>query len=413
MTETRRGIIIIAMANGLVTFGYGLSLPFFAVYLSTQKGVPASLVGTFLAFAMLSTSVASAISGEISDVIGRQKVMVGSVICRCISMFALAVCMYWEASFVWLLVFHFMGSFLGAFFRPAANAWIADNTTPKERVEAFGINRIGLNLGWALGPAIGGFMVLKSYDFAFFSTAFAYLGGAFFVFKYIKDSRALSKARKANFASMLMELKNPCLAQLCLFIFLITMVNSQLVVGLSLHTVTYLGLPQNYVGLFFTMNGLVVVFFQYFASMLMTKMRLTTAIAIGCFMYAVGYGSVGFFKSFGLIGAGVILAAFGELLVSPGEHTLVANIASPTTRGRFLGLQTVFYQLGSSFGIFSAGMLMEYVSPAFLPGPWLIIGFIAVLAGVGFLSIRRYLTDEQDGKTNVPVPLKKDTTVFS
>lgn len=105
----------------------------------------------------------------------------------------------------------------------------------------------------------------------------------------------------------------------------------------------------------------------------------------------------------------MFLAGLGEMVVSPGEQTLASNIASRETRGRYLGMLMVFYNLGSAVGFFGAGVLGDYVAPHYLPGPWLIVGSIAVLAGVGFWRLRYSLTDEEDGKMTAPIPIKKDT----
>ena len=171
-------------------------------------------------------------------------------------------------------------------------------------------------------------------------------------------------------------------------------------------------MPEYYIGWFFTINGLVTVFLQYWASKWAAKVRLSTGMLVGCLLYAVGFGSVGFFDSFLLIGFGVFLAGLGELIVSPGEQTLVSNIASRETRGRYLGMLMVFYNLGSAVGFFGAGMLGDYVAPRYLAGPWLIVGVLAVLAGVGFFRMRYSLTNEEDGKMTAPVPIKKDTVTL-
>ena len=212
---------------------------------------------------------------------------------------------------------------------------------------------------------------------------------------------------------MLGALKDTRLARICLYVVMITAVNSQLVVGLSIHCKQYLQMPEYFIGWFFTINGLVVVFLQQWASRIMAKMRLSTAMLWGCALYAVGFGSVGFFSSFAPIAIGVFLAGVGELIVSPGEQTLVSNIASRETRGRYLGLLMVFYNLGSALGFFTAGLLGDYVAPHYLPGPWLIIGAVALMAGIGFWRMRYCLSASEDGKQTAPIPIKKDTITLS
>ena len=251
---------------------------------------------------------------------------------------------------------------------------------------------------------------------AFYFTAILYATTILYLGRLIKDRtsrRNTRQGRRPSFAAMIASLTDMRLARICLYVVMITAVNSQLVVGLSIHCKQYLQMPEYYIGWFFTINGLVVVFLQYWASKFMAKMRLSTAMFWGCVLYAVGFGSVGFFSSFAWIGMGVFLAGVGELIVSPGEQTMVSNIASRDTRGRYLGMLMVFYNLGSALGFFVAGVLGDYVAPHYLPGPWLIVGAVAVLAGLGFWRMRYRLTDKEDGKQNVPVPIKKDTITLN
>ena len=412
---TRRAMIWLSLANGLLLFGYGLSLPFFTVYLIGQKGVSAAMAGLVIGLSALSRSVASALGGEMSDVLGRKCLMQWGLALEVIAMFALAICIEYQLETGWLLLSYFFTTFLGAVFRPVSNAWITDHTRPKQRVEAFGIVRIGLNVGWALGPAVGGFLVRYSYSYAFYLTALAYALTVLFL-QYIipqdHSRRTVTSTRRPHFVALLASLQDSRLAKICFYVFLITLVNAQLVVGLSIHCHTYLGMPEYYIGWFFTINGLATILLQYPASKWMGRLRLSTGMLIGCCLYAIGFGSVGFFSSFLLIGCGVFLSSVGELIVNPGEQTMASNIATNQNRGRYLGMIMVFYNMGSSAGFFTAGWLGQYIAPHYLPGPWLIVGAIAVLAGWGFWRMRRNLTDEQDGKFTAPVPVKKDTVTL-
>lgn len=411
---TRKSMIVVSIANGILLFGYGLSLPFFTIYLIAQRHLTPAVAGLIIALAGLSRCVSSAISGELADTFGRKPVMMWGLFSQIIAMFALGLCIEFHAQAAWVLVTYFLTTFLGAFFRPAANAWVTDNTTGKNRVEAFGIIRIGLNIGWALGPAVGGFLVRYSYSVAFFFTAILYGVTILYVSRLVHDRKRVGVVkRKPSFVSTLLSLKDTRLAKICLYVVMITAVNSQLVVGLSVHCKQYLHMPEYYIGWFFTINGAVVVLLQVWATKMMAKMRLSTAMLIGCVLYAVGFGSVGFFGSFWLIGLGVFLAGVGELIVSPGEQTLVSNIASRETRGRYLGMLMVFYNFGSAAGFFMAGILSDALAPTWLALPWLVVGAVAVLAGLGFFNMRRSLTDVEDGKQTAPIPIKKDTITLS
>ena len=168
----------------------------------------------------------------------------------------------------------------------------------------------------------------------------------------------------------------------------------------------HLCFAENKVGWFFSLQGLTVVLFQYHAAQLVSKIRLTSALAIGCALYALGYGSIGFMVSFWAIAIGVMLSSLGEMCVLPAGHSLTSNIAPDNKRGRFLGLYVLANQGGVAAGIFMAGVLMQNLSPLYAPGPWLIVALLATIAGVSFYGLRRRISPLQDGlkpKQSVPI----------
>ena len=407
MKPKTRSILVISVANGFGAFGYGLAVPFLAIYLSAYKGVPAGAIGVMLALAMGATAIASAISGEICDTFGRKRVMMVSLVLRAIFAFAMAAAMFVDAHYMWTMFFHYAGSFVGAFFRPASNAWIADNTTQEERVMAFGFMRIGMNLGWCLGPALGGFLAKTSFVLGFNLTGVVFLATVLFVQLYIKESMSKEQRRKSNFVDMVIDLKDRNLARLCTYTFLISMVLSQLVVGLSLHVTVRLGMSEKAVGMLFALQGLAVVLFQYHVGkVISTKMRLTTNLALGSLLYAIGFGSIGFTATFFAIAAGVILSAVGEMFVLPAGHSLASNLAPDNKRGRYLGLYILSNMGGNAAGIFIAGLLMQHISPVHAAGPWIVVGLLGLMAGVLFYNMRGGLTPHQDG-LHPPVPIVK------
>ena len=56
-------------------------------------------------------------------------------------------------------------------YRIAADALVADMLPPEERLEAYSFMRSANNTGIAIGPAIGGFLAVTSYDIAFYIAA--------------------------------------------------------------------------------------------------------------------------------------------------------------------------------------------------------------------------------------------------
>src|SRR3989339_1903249 len=114
------GFLLLIICEGVLACGYALSLPFLSVYLTAKKGVPPGIAGLFMAAGMLTMALAQGAGGEWSDIIGRKKIMFMSLLGRAalISMMALIVFMDWH--YAWLMIFHILGSFTGSIYNTAA-----------------------------------------------------------------------------------------------------------------------------------------------------------------------------------------------------------------------------------------------------------------------------------------------------
>lgn len=400
------GFWILAAAEGLLTAGYAISFPFLAVYLSAHRGVPMAWVGFFLACSMLIGSLAQYIGGEISDAIGRRKVMICALALRTLQIAGIAWIIYSGAPVWAIFVFHPLGLFVGSFFHPAARSWVADYTHPAGRMKAYGLLRMGSNTGWALGPALGGLLAAGSYSLMFFATAAVFGVCTLIVYFYIKDmpGAATGKFVAPSFEGAAAALRNRVFLRFCVFTFTMCAVMSQLVVASSLYSKNYLGFTEREIGLLFSVNGLIVVALQYFMTRILERGRITSGLAMGAVFYAAGYLSFGYAPSFFFAVAAIVVVTLGELAVSPGLQALGANMAPKAEKGRYLGVQGLFQQVGSSVGIFIGSNAIGRLSPVYQQAPWFIIAFIAVISCLGFLSLGRRLTPDQDGLRSPTLP---------
>ena len=393
------GFWILAAAEGLLNAGYAISFPFLAVYLSSHRGVPMAWVGVFLSGSMLVSSAAQFVGGEISDAIGRRKVMIASLVLRSVLIAVIAAIIYFKAGLWGILIFHPLGMFIGSFFHPAARSWVADFTAPAARMKAYGLLRMGSNAGWALGPALGGLLAAGSYALMFGVSSVVFAVCAVIVTFFIKDCPGAAKGKfVAPRVSVALEtLKNGQFLRFCIFSFTMSAAMSQLVVSSSLYSKNYLGFDERQIGLLFSVNGLMVVFFQYFVTRLVEGHRITSGLAMGAVLYAAGYLSFGYAPSFYFAAGAIVVVTLGELAVSPGMQALGANMAPRGEKGRYLGVQGLFQQVGSSTGIFIGSNAIGLLSPFYQQAPWFIVAVIAIGSSFGFLSLGRRLTLEQDG----------------
>ena len=397
---------LLISAEALMTAGYSVSFPFLALYLSGQRGVPMAWVGLFLSLSMLVSAAAQVLGGEISDIVGRRKVMAFSLGLRALLIGVIAWVIYSGAGLWAIFIFHPLGMLLGSFFQPAARSWVADYTPPAQRMKAYGLLRTGSNAGWAIGPAVGGLLAEGSYAMLFFVSAAVYAVCSVIVAVVVKDKPGAARGGMESFspAAAAATLKNGQFLRFCVFTFTMCAVMSQLVVSTSLYSKTYLGFTERQIGLLFTLNGTLVVFFQYLMTRLLDGRRITAGLGLGALLYAAGYLGLGYAPSYYFAAGAIVVITLGELAVSPGMQALGANMAPRAEKGRYLGVQGVFQQVGSSMGILVGSNAIGFLSPHFQQGPWFIVAAVAVVSSLCFLSLGRRLTREQDGLRAAPPP---------
>ncbi|MFA6003952.1 MAG: MFS transporter [Elusimicrobiota bacterium] len=380
----------------LVT-GLALSYPFFALYLHRVRGVPMGWVGAAL-FAMLAaTAVGQALGGELSDILGSRAVMQASVAARALAVAAMSWVMLRDFP-VWALIsLHVLSGFVGSFFDSAVRSYVAGACPPRQRLIANGQLRVAMNLGWAIGPGLGGMLAERSYPLLFALSAGACLACLALLRWTVPALARLRPEGGFSWRDTLSLTADRNFMRLCAYSLLIGVVMAQLVVSLSMHCVRYAGLSEAQVGWLFTINGLAVVLLQTAVAKGARGQRLTSVLAAGCLFYGAGYCGAGFASGFGFMAAAVLIVTFGEVAVSPGLHTLAANMAPEKLKGRYLGFQGLAHQSGAALGPLLGGLGLQYLSPLWSPAPWLAVAALAAVAAAGFWGLGRSLDPHQDG----------------
>src|SRR5262249_28861653 len=160
-----------------------------------------------------------------------------------------------------------LNAVLRAMFEPAASAAVTELAGPELRTAAFGLQRIGINLGWALGPALGGTLAAAhSYGTLFFFAAAVMLAAALGVPPREgrrSPARGEAKAERPTLASAarMFRENRPFFAYLFL-VFCGSTLTVQQFATLSVYAKTELHLSIAHIGYLYAVNGLLVVVLQ-------------------------------------------------------------------------------------------------------------------------------------------------------
>ncbi|MBC7093428.1 MFS transporter [Candidatus Bipolaricaulota bacterium] len=370
------------VASQLITSaGFSIALPFLSLYLHRDRNLSMTVVGAI----MLANAVVSAAGrmagGELADRLGRRPTVLGAAGIR---LFLVLAALIRGTGPVWAIAAVYLGvRITGALAMTAISAMVADLAPGEQRMEAYGLLRVGGNVGWAAGPALGGYLAaFLPYWTLFAVTALASSVAFFLLAAFAHESHARGEREPVLGAlrEVLAHRRFLAFVGLSLLVFLVA---GQLVSTLSVYTVERLGLSEAKFGALLTLNGLLVVFLQYPVARGVDRLRRGRALALGSLLYGVGYLAFGWLRAFpGLLGA-IAVVTLGEIVFAPSTLTVTAELAPPAHRGRYMGAFGLAETMGWSAGPFLGGVLLDAfpTSPLLL---WGTITAVAFLAALGF-----------------------------
>lgn len=369
-------------------------LPFITLYL-TRNGFSAPQAGLAIAAYGLGGLLSQIVGGLLADRIGRRNAIALSML----STGALTLALWRAETLALIYPLMFGIGCMGELHRPASGALIADLLPSEQRVTAFTLYRLAVNVGWAGGLALGGFLAEESFDLVFVGDAATSI--AFGVISLVALPHGTRTTRREE--AHLPTARSSILADRGFLLFLGAVlitgaVYSQNVSTMPLH-IREAGYSPSTYGLLQSLNGVIVVFAELPVIAWTQRHERLRMVALGELLIGVAFASLLFADTLPLLVAMIAVWTFGEMIESPMASAIAADRAPAHARGRY---QSAF---GSMFGVAwifgpMLGTLTFAVNPAVL---WTACGVLGVVAAALSLAAGRHPAPVVEGPTSVPV----------
>ncbi|MCX7750501.1 MAG: MFS transporter [Candidatus Bipolaricaulota bacterium] len=378
-----RGLWALVAGQLITSAGFSLALPFLSLYLHRERGLPMTVVGAVALANGIVSAVGRVVGGELGDRVGRRATVLGAVGGRVALFGGLAVLVARDGPVGAIVGVYLAVRITGALAMTAITALVADAAEGGRRMEAYGFLRVGANVGWAAGPALGGLLASFYPYWTLFAATAGLTAAAFGLL--LRYAREIGPGRgeegaPAEIRGLLAD--RPFLLFVG-FSFLVFVVAGQLVSTLSVFTVDRLGYSPAHFGGLLTLNGLLVVAFQYPLARATAAWPRRGLLVGGSVLYALGYLLVGLVRAYPGLLLAIGVVTLGEMLFAPSALAVAAELAGEGRRGRYLGVYGLAETLGWSVGGFLGGVLLD-LFPTQPLGTWGTVAAVGGLAALGF-----------------------------
>ncbi len=376
--------------------GFSFMYPFLAIYLHSQLNISMSLVGLILLVAAGAGAVGNLIGGEIADAYGRKRIMAVSIIVRGLVFVVIGVYIAGAVDLFMLTILVAVNFFLGSTFEPANNAMVADIVEPSRRLEVYGLLRVGMNLGWIIGPMVGGVLATISYSLIFYCSAILCFIAGIIIQLWISESRPTMGAESTSgWKGSSAIFRNSSFIFFCVMCLLVFIMAGQMTSTFPVYAKDSAGQNELNIGIIFGITAVLVVVAQFPMARYIGNFKTSHVMAAGAIVYTVGFMFIGLTHDFWMLTLAISIVTVAEMIVSPASMNLVASMSAEATRGRYMGIFGLFASFGWSSAPFVGGVMVDAIQDQVLF--WMAVGVIGVMSAIGFMALTRMLTSGING----------------
>lgn len=370
-------------------------VPFLGIYMTEALDFTIKEAGIVLSFFGFGSLAGSWLGGKLTDAKGHFKVQLLSLI-LVVPMFFL---LPFFQSVLSLSVGIFLLSLVAETFRPANSVSIAYYSKPENLTRALSLNRMAVNLGFSIGPALGGLLAALSYKFLFYGNGItALLAGLIFYFyfkqKTFKKSNRHSplslqkKTQQEPFSPYKSPYRDKVFLLFNFFCTLWCISFFQLLSTLPLFYKEELEIKDSGIGLLLAFNGLVVFIFEMILVHLVEKRwKEIEVIIIGAVLLCLSFCMLQIQGGLWVAYLAMFTLSISEILVMPFMASISLKRATKSSQGAYIGLNGLSFSIAH---IVSPYFGTQVASKLGFSNLWLIIAALSMVSSVGFYFLKKH-----------------------
>lgn len=360
-------------------------VPFMSIYCIRELHFSIVQAGLIMTLFGLGSVSGAFCGGKLTDKVGFYDLQVGALFSGGILFIALG----YQRTFATLAIGTFILSFCNESFRPANSAAIAHYSTEENRTRSYSLNRLSVNLGWAVGGALGGFIASINYHLLFWVDGCTNIIAALLLLRLMPRSNIKKSIEKrGETVKAISAYKDKVYL---LFIVLSTLFAMCFFQFFVLQPVFYKldwHFNERTIGFLMASNGILIVIVEMvMVHYLEGKRNGLIYISGGILMGSVCFALLNIvphtvFMAMLL----VIVITFSEMLSMPFMNAFWISRTTPFNRGEYAALYTMSWSAAQAFAPFLGSEIIFYGGFNLL---WWVLSAASLIASAGYFLMYR------------------------
>ncbi|MFT3824706.1 MAG: MFS transporter [Chitinophagaceae bacterium] len=365
-------------------------LPFMIIYLtSPAMGYSIGKAGIVMGLFGLGAVIGAYLGGKLTDSIGFYPVQIMALVGGGILFMVLGQ----MKSFPLICTFSFLLSFVNEAFRPANATAIVAYSSAENRTRSYATNRLAVNLGWAVGNAIGGLLASIDYHLLFWVDGGSNLLAALLLWYVLRPSKNPAKQvakKKVTADPTHSAYRDKVYLWFIAIIVVFACCFFQLFSNLTAYYRNELNFSERFIGLLGAVNGLMIVVIEMVLIFKLEKKKSPGYYILrGILLCGIAYLLLNIFPTTHLMALVIVIVmTIGEILAIPFMNTFWVSRTNEHNRGEYAALFTIAWSVAQTFGPFVAAQIAQFAGFTVLW--WCIAGACLLCVGCFYQLRRRY-----------------------
>jgi predicted MFS family arabinose efflux permease len=373
----------------LINRAGSMVLPFLGVYMTAHLHFSIQSAGVVLSFFGIGSVIGSWLGGWITDKIGEYKVQTYSLL---LSVPFFCIIPFFKTEFS-LAAIILCQSIISEAFRPANSVAITKYARPENLTRAFSLNRMAVNLGFSIGPALGGILSSISYEFLFYSNAAGALVAGIVYIWFFRKRNKLAQLRERKKAKIIKQADDKELSPYrdgkfllyCFVCLLFSICFFQLFSTLTIFYKDVAKLDQQTIGYVLGYSGFIIVILEMFLVQVSEEyFSLKSTMFWGTLLCGISYATLALDSSIWIIFLSISLLSIGEIWALPFMSTITAMRSGENNKGAYMGLNGISFSAAFIITPFVGTYVAQHFGFQTL---WISTGLIMLFAATAFYFI--------------------------